>query len=732
MQQNNIDSENLTNMAKIQKKQSAQSVLPDPVMEAILDRLVELVAYQDKRMKVLWANRAACDSAGMTRDELIGRYCYEIWPRRKTPCPDCPVKKAVKTGKPHMHDIYTPDGRVWLIRGYPLKDEAGNIVGGLEITLENTERIRAEDSLKESEEKYRLLFANASEGILTMDMKGKIQDVNSKFSSMTGFPPEELIGKGFIDLARLFQISAKQVASRFAGFVKGRTKQTDWAITTRDGRKIDVTVSPSMIKKGSQNIGISVMITDVTEQKKAQSALKESERFLQNVFDGIQDGICVLDLNYTILKTNAWLERMCEPQMPLVGKKCYQAYHERDSICPWCPSVKAMETGRVWREKIPYPLEEDPKGWIDLSAFPLKDKKGKVVGIIEHVKEISDMIRAEQALKESEEKYRNLIEKSSEAIILFYNNKFEMINNRFTEMFGYTLEELNAPNFDFKKLFAPKSIAFIEDHMRRLENGEIVESMCIFTAVAKSGREIECESSINYIEYEGGKAVQCIIRDITERKRAEERINKDLKENEVLLKEIHHRVKNNLQIISSLLSLQAQQFKNEKALAAFQESRDRIHSMAMVHDKLYRSNDLANVDFKGYIESLTSSLFKTYSTSSKVALDLQIQDIALGIDMAIPCGLLLNELISNSLKHAFPNDRKGRIKILFIERDKNFYKLEFSDNGVGIPQDLDLKEAQTFGFRLINVLVEQLNGELTIQKEKGTTFIITFSSELIE
>ena len=711
----------------IEKNDSIVSILPDSNMQVILDHLLEHVIYQDRSMRILWANRAACDSVGKPRSELVGKHCYRIWPKRNSICPGCPVMKAIESGDYHRQNTLTPDGRTWMIQGYPLKDKSGEIVGGLEITMETTEKNRAEDSLRESEEKYRLLFANASEGIITLDIKGKLLDVNTKFSHMTGYAVDELVGKSALDLARLFRVSTRQVTSKFAGFVEGRTKRSDWTITTRDGEKLDITVFPSVIKKESKNIGISVMITDVTEQKKVQEALQQNERFLQNIFDSIQDGISVLDTDLTILRTNTWIEGMYQAQMPLVGKKCYQAYQNRDDMCPWCPSIKAIKTGKVYRETVPYPSEDDPERWIDLSAFPLMDKHGKVAGIIEHVKDITDKVMAEKALIESEGKYRNLIEQSNDAIYLLYGNRFEMINNRFTEMFGYTLEETNASDFNFRKLIAAKSMPAIEERVKRFSRGEELDPVYEFTAVAKSGREIECETSVTYVDYRGAKATQGIIRDITERKRSEQHIRRSMEEKELLLKEIHHRVKNNLQIISSLLSLQAQRIEDESALDAFVESRNRVHSMALVHEKLYKSDDFARIDFHGYVESMINRLLKTYSTGENISLDLDIHDVALGIDTAIPCGLILNEMISNSLKHAFPSGRKGHIRISLRKLDTGLFQLVFADDGVSMPAHIEISKAETMGLKLIHLLTGQIEGSLEIERDKGTAYTITFS-----
>lgn len=218
-----------------------------------------------------------------------------------------------------------------------------------------------------------------------------------------------------------------------------------------------------------------------------------------------------------------------------------------------------------------------------------------------------------------------------------------------------------------------------------------------------------------------------VLRDITDRRRSE-KIKASLEEKEVLLREIHHRVKNNMQIISSLLNLQSYYIKDKKYVDMLKESQDRIKSMALIHEKLYQSESLANIKSSDYIAALVNSLFQSYEvTTQRIAVKLEIEDMSLDIDTAIPCGLIINELVSNSLKHAFP-DREGEIMIVFRSIDDT-KELTVSDNGVGIPEDVDFKTTESLGLHLVTILAEdQLDGEITLDRSKGTTFCITFNS----
>jgi PAS domain S-box-containing protein len=216
--------------------------------------------------------------------------------------------------------------------------------------------------------------------------------------------------------------------------------------------------------------------------------------------------------------------------------------------------------------------------------------------------------------------------------------------------------------------------------------------------------------------------------EIGERRKAEENLLKSLAEKETLLKEVHHRVKNNLQVISSLLHLQSKKLGDPKTAGAFGDSVNRIKSMAAIHETLYRSMDIARVNFENYIESLAAILYESYGIGARrISINTNIDNIFFEIDTAVPVGLLVNELVSNALKHAFPKDRKGSITITLRRRDGNGYELMVSDDGVGLPSDFDLDKSTSLGIHLIHNLVkEQLRGTIETRGDMGTTFVITF------
>ncbi|MBM4240361.1 MAG: sensor histidine kinase, partial [Euryarchaeota archaeon] len=223
--------------------------------------------------------------------------------------------------------------------------------------------------------------------------------------------------------------------------------------------------------------------------------------------------------------------------------------------------------------------------------------------------------------------------------------------------------------------------------------------------------------------------ISVMTRDITAEKKAEEDLKKALAEKEILLKEIHHRVKNNLMIISSLLNLQSQYIEDEETLEVFKKSQTRAQSMALIHEKLYGSDDLKSINFSEYIQKLASDIFKTYlSDNGNIKLNLQVEDHDLDINTTIPLGLIVNELISNCIKYAFPYGKKGEINVEFLLTDGTFV-LEVSDNGVGFPNGLDFRETKSLGLQLVNSLTNQIDGSIEMCSNGGTKFKISFQEE---
>jgi PAS domain S-box-containing protein len=378
----------------------------------------------------------------------------------------------------------------------------------------------------------------------------------------------------------------------------------------------------------------------------------------------------------------------------------------------------------------------------------------------------TDLEKALAALRQSEERYRQLVENANDIIygtddsghLSFVNPVAERIMGyseqefigrhyldlirpdhrqdaerfyglQFVERIPNTYYEFPAVTRDGTELWLGQNVQLVMEDDRvvgfQAVARDITERRRAEEALRRAHDELELRVQERTVEL--AQANEALQIEIAERVRAEEQIKVSLREKEVLLKEIHHRVKNNLQVISSLLYLQSKSIKDQQSFEILQDSQNRVRSMALVHERLYQSKDLASIDFAEYVRNLVTYLFRAYGVNPNVIkLKIHLGNVLLGVDTAIPCGLIINELVSNSLKHAFPDGREGEICIEFRSDDSQC-TLMVGDNGVGFRQDLDFRDTGSLGLQLVDTLVDQLEGTIELNRSGGTAFKITFA-----
>lgn len=329
--------------------------------------------------------------------------------------------------------------------------------------------------------------------------------------------------------------------------------------------------------------------------------------------------------------------------------------------------------------------------------------------------------------RQIEERYRTLVELAPVAIYISTNNSIVFVNSmavkilsarRAEEVVGKSLMEFMNPAI--RESVAQQARSMLEEW----KPAPMVEIEFNRLDGARGWVEVRFAP----IVYKGLESIMAVAADITERKRWEERIQATLNEKEVLLREIHHRVKNNLQIMSSLLDLQCMHVKDEDYRRILKDAENRIWSMALVHETLYESQDLARINSQEYIHTLLADLRDSYGlVGNRITMDVGVQELCFGIDAAVPVGLLINELVSNSLKHAFPGERQGTVGVFLSAKGDSAFELVVKDNGIGMPADVDVASNRSFGLRLVRALVEQLHGELRLRDSEGTVFEVQFT-----
>ena len=332
----------------------------------------------------------------------------------------------------------------------------------------------------------------------------------------------------------------------------------------------------------------------------------------------------------------------------------------------------------------------------------------------------------------SEERFRLVVEAAPNAMVMVNSaGLIEMVNAQAERVFGYSRDEMLGRPVE---ILMPERFRHFHPGLRESYNAS-PQSRPMgggreLNARRKDGSEFPVEIGLNPIQTEDGPMVLSAIVDISDRKQKEERIQAALREKDILLGEIHHRVKNNLQLIDSLLDLQLSQVDDASVLGMLRECQNRIRSMVLIHQTLYQSKDFAQVDFASFIDSLIPTLVASYGMDQeRIALGMSGVSVYLPLNSAIPCGLIVNELVTNAFKHAFPDMRHGRVTVDLGCDEDGQVRLTVSDDGIGIPEHLDIEQTTTLGLQLVCLLTEQVGGTLVIQRANPTSFLLSFPSQ---
>lgn len=446
----------------------------------------------------------------------------------------------------------------------------------------------------------------------------------------------------------------------------------------------------------------------------------------RRLVQGIKDyAIFLLDAQGRVCSWNQGAEHIKGYTQAEVLGKSLEIFYSREALEAGLPAqelAQAKATGSYevegWRLR-----KDGSRFWASVMITALFDKAGQLEGYAKVTKDLTERRR-------QDERFRRVAESAPSAMVMVNaHGHIVMVNALVERLFGYKRAEMLGQPIEmlvpdrFRKAHPKLRQGFFE----ALQSRPMGEGRDLF-ARRKDGSEFPVEIGLNPIETEEGTMVLSAIVDISDRKQKEARIQAALQEKDLLLGEIHHRVKNNLQIVHSLLDLQSARISDATVQEMLLDSQNRIRSMALIHQTLYQSKDFARVDFEAFLESLVPVLSASYSVDPQaIRLRVDAGAVFLPINQAIPCGLLLNELITNALKHGFPHGRSGEVWVTLVHLDEGRIQLTVCDDGVGIPDAQPIDGEDTLGLSLISLLSRQLGGKLTIERRQPTRFTLEFS-----
>jgi PAS domain S-box-containing protein len=710
--------------------------------------------------KILYANKAASTISGIAEDELIGYKFIEFLTPEQQKLSDDRIKK-IKKGQDvpfEIVQIQRRDGTtveaetrpsIYNYLGQPailiflrninaerqlekeqmraqLAEESNRM-----LTKEVEERKRTESELFSAQKNLRLLIDSSLDMICASNNQGYITEFNRAAQQTFGYSAEEVVGQHvsflYLDPSQRIEVMNQLVDGD--GYFQGEVTNKK-----KNGDTFTALLSASILKdeKGDV-IGSMGVSRDITAAKRAEKELKLNEEKYRAIYNQAYIGIALVGTdNDTYIDVNQRLCDMLGYSAEEMRKKTVQELRKPGDLSRLPAGKEFIERGfeRIIDEHR-YGHRNGSVVIVNVTISLVRSEDMKPLYFVYVYEDLTPKRRAEEQIRIQAAKLNAVFESSSHMIwtvdkytrlTSFNQNQADWIKRHFgvTPYVGLSMgtgkmissEEHN--NFWNQKLaltFAGTSQSF---EIATEKNGE------------KSWREI----FLNPIFDENDRVVEisCIANDITDKKMVDEQIRLSLKEKEVLLKEVHHRVKNNLQVISSILNLQSSYVKDKRVLEILLESQNRIKSMAFVHESLYQTKDFSNISFREYVENISRNLVHSYAaTDSPPLLNLDLDDIQLNLDIAIPCGLIINELLTNSLKYAFPVGKQGKIDIAIRKKASNI-TINISDNGKGLPKEIDFRNTESLGLQLVVSLVEQINGKIRLDTKKGTKFTIEFST----
>ncbi|MCX5850821.1 MAG: PAS domain S-box protein [Deltaproteobacteria bacterium] len=708
----------------------------------ILENIQEGYFETDLRGKLTFFNYALPELSGYTAEELMQMELREYMTPESTQRLMEKFGHVYETGEPSGiidYEVIAKDGHIVHaeLSASLMCNGVGKPVGFRAVARDVTDRKRAEKEIEQRRRFLEALFEGAPNAVVTLDEKNRVAEWNPGAQRLFGYTRDEALGQSLDPL-----ITDSETYEEAAGLTK--TVQTGAVVPPteavryrKDGSPVNVILSGAAIVVDEKLVGSVAFYTDITGLKIAEETLRRSEEKYRNILENMDDCYFEVDLTGNLTFANRAVSRLAGvPADDVIGisnmmytsketaKKMYRVFTE---------VYRTGQTAEISDYEIIRP--DGARKILEFSASLARNAAGVPVGFRGLARDVTERKKSEEALKESEERYRHLVEQAPAGIYEFdfVNGRFITFNDVILEYTGYEREEMAAMNL--ADLMTEESLKAYGERMEKLMRGEPVDDSVEYGIRKKDGTVIWVLLNARYIYEEGTlRSAHVVAHDITERKHMEEKIKQSLREKEILLQEIHHRIKNNLQIVSSMLSLQSQQLTDLKALELFKDSETRIKSMALIHEKLYLSTDLSHIDFSGYVESLTNRLFQIYNISiSQIVPVLEIEPASFSIETAIPCGLIVNELVSNALKYGFPDGRKGTVTVaLHVDREAGAYVLTVADTGIGLPAHIHLETVETLGLQLVHDLTHQIDGTVTIERAGGTKFQIHFSEMIYE
>jgi PAS domain S-box-containing protein len=727
---------------------------------------VYMVVTTLKEGRILEVNDAFTSITSFEPEEVIGRTTTEIglWANPEDRIRLVELGKKQGRFKNQNVTLLKKNGErllmLWSTETIQIKDETCFI----SVLADITELKKVGEALKKSEEKFSKLF-HASPAYISVAVidEGRFLAVNRAFEKITGYTKGEVIDRSVYEIGLWADPNERD---KIVKLIKKNPQLPPQKIRLirKDNKVIEGLWATERIEIDGEDCIITVF-DDMTQLAKTKRELRQSEEKFLKLFQAnpIPNSVTTLEDGRFLEVNDAFVKDIGYQREEVLGRTVGEVglWANPDERMPFVKLIK--EKGRFRDQKVRF-LKKNGKPFNLLWSAEKVEIDGRECLINANV-DITDIEKAGKALRESEEKHRLLLETMNEGFhILDANTRTVYLNNKMREILGYGYDEIvDRPVFDFfdktnretfRKQFEKRKngesssyeLTFIKKDGTKTPtllsgrptyapDGQFTGSFAVITDIsnlkqtqaALQKAHDELELRVKKRTFELAETVDLLKQEVKERKRVETQITASLNEKEVLLREVHHRVRNNLQVVSSLLELARTRTHNKEAIELLLESHARIHTMALIHSQLYQTDRFDKIHMQRHIQQLITHLSHLYDMDKRISPVIRTAGIHLSLTQAIPCALVLNEVISNVFKHAYKKGEEGTIEISMEQTHDNMISLKIKDHGGGIPQEIDVFETGSLGLKLTRSLViDQLKGEMQVNRNHGTEVLIEF------
>ncbi len=616
-----------------------------------------------------------------------------------------------------------------------LYDEEGKLIGAMGVSRDITRMKQDQEALRASEERYRDLFENATDLILSVDAEGRLVYVNQAWHKAMGC--EGMDHRDTTIHEMLHPDRADELLPLFTGTgITGDSADVRAVFVGRHGRNVIAEGSITVRRAGGRPVATRAILRDITNVLAAKEQLERHEAKLRALFESSDHMFWTVDPTIKLTSYNKGYADMImrlhgvTPEMNNDPDRPRKRFATPEYHTFWDAKYSEAFQGTPVRFETDVADLEGGRVCNEVFLSPVFGPDGRVKEVFGVGHEITEQKEAEDTVREQAARLEAIFEGSANMMIWTLDVQLRITSCN--EWFRASAQEAYGIRFEIGDAFidrlAPHAAgdpAPFAERFRAAFKGK--PQQFEVELVDRNGLPRWVECFISPIMVDGRvHELSCLAYGITDRKQAQMELMRSLGEKEVLLKEVHHRVKNNLQIVSSIFNLQTGHVGDDKRIQdLLRDSRDRIRSMAFIHESLYQTKDFSSIDLAGYMEGLCRNLMLSYSLTGKVALETDLKPVELVLDQAIPCGLILNELISNTLKHAFPDGRAGTVTIT-LALEKEQVVIHLADDGVGMPKGFDTQRDGNLGLELVHTLVEQLDGTIRMSSDRGVSYLLTF------